>query len=120
MEELIDKLPGREKDTFNADEVLPVYKAWKLLRLTDRYVGIAEEQTWKVFCRKNMNVAFPAFAAIYECLQVRMMSEAIAEAVGSVMSIHSNSGGGGRHLQEENFAKDMLYSFFIDDICSIY
>ena len=82
LEELIDKLPGREKDRFNTHEVLPVYKAWKLLRLTDRYVGIAEEQTWKVFCRKNMNVAFAAFAAIYECLQVRMMSEAIAEAVG--------------------------------------
>ena len=47
LEELIDKLPGREKDRFNADEVLPGYKAWEVLRMTDRDNGIAEEQTWK-------------------------------------------------------------------------
>ena len=39
----------------------------------DRDNGIVEEQTWKEFCRKNMNVEFPAFAALYESLQVRMM-----------------------------------------------
>ena len=58
-----------------------------------------------------MNVEFPAFAALYECLQIRIMSEAIAETVGSVMSIHSNSGGGGRHLQPENFAKEIYIRF---------
>ena len=113
IEELIEQLPDREKDRFDADEVLPGYKAWKVLRQKDRDNHVSEEETWKEFCHKNMNVQFPSFAALYECLQVRIMSEAVAETVGSVMSIHSNSGGGGRHLQPENFAKEIYIRFNI-------
>ena len=70
----------------------------------------------------NMNAQFPSFEALYECLQVRMMSEAVAETVGSEMSIHSDSGGGGgrRHLQPENFAKEIYRVFFFRSLHVVF
>ena len=53
----------------------------------------------------NMNLEF---AKLFEFVQIRSVSEAFCETVGSVMN---NKTGKGRYLQPENLSKEVCKTF---------
>ena len=82
------------KYKIEADENIPMNKKWA---------------AWlrKVSQSGRLDV-YGVFIEIFECIQVRSMSEAMAETVGSLMNINS---GTGRQLQPVNFSVEIYLRF---------
>ena len=58
--------------------------------------------------REDAKEANILFAKLFQNIQIRSCSEAMAETVGSVMANHA---GRNRHLQPHNFSKEIVLRF---------
>ena len=56
----------------------------------------------------DQKVEFTNFIDLFQTVQIRSMSEAVAESVGSMMVSHC---GRGRYLQPKNFSKELYLQF---------
>ena len=85
--------------------------AWnKYLAETDKNVPM--NKNWVGWTLKLKNTGkfddYSLFIEFFECIQIRSMSEAMAETVGSLMNINS---GSGRQLQPVNFSVEIYPRF---------
>ena len=71
--------------------------------------NIVYEQWFKLHVmRKGAPECNAQFAALFQNIQIRTSSEAIAETVGSIMNNHT---GKGRYLNPHNFNKEIFLEF---------
>ena len=88
---MVDRFVTWNKYQIEADDSVPMYGAWiAKLKSKDKYDD------------------YSVFIDFFECIQIRSMSEAMAESVGSIMNINS---GTGRQLQPINFSVEICLRF---------
>ena len=104
-------MPGRQKDKYDTVELIDGFVAWnKYLAETDKNVPM--NKLWVAWTLRLKNTGkiddHSLFIEFFECIQIRSMSEAMAETVGSLMNINS---GTGRQLQPVNFSVEIYLRF---------
>ena len=115
LEGLIKLLPQYQQDKFDAVEILPGYLSWYEfmydLQACPESVPLNEVYSvWykKQVKKKNSPECNGKFAALFQNIQIRSSSEAMAETVGSIMSNHI---GKGRYLNPHNFSKEICLEY---------
>ena len=108
---LIDELPQHQKDKFDPVEILPGLLGYK--QFTRDLQGVPENDNYSTWYKKfvkphNSKECNIKLSKLFENLQVRSSSEAIAETVGSIMTNHV---GKGRYLNPHNFSKEICLEY---------
>ena len=108
LSSIIETLPGSHKDKYEAVEMVDGFVAWNnYLSETDDDIPINKK--WAAWLRRVGKMDdYSVFIEFFQCIQVRSMSEAMAETVGSLMNINS---GTGRQLQPVNFSVEIYLRF---------
>ena len=91
---MVDGFVAWNKYQIEADDSVPMNKKWS--------AWIAQLKN------KDKYDDYSVFIDFFECIQIRSMSEAMAETVGSIMNINS---GTGRQLQPINFSVEICLRF---------
>ena len=89
------------------------YVAWnKYYSDSDEGEGVPVNKIWAVWIEKVSRDGkyddYSLFIEFFELIQIRSMSEAMAETVGSIMNINN---GTGRQLQPVNFSTEICLRF---------
>jgi hypothetical protein len=120
--DFISVLPGIQAANFDAVFIVPGFLEWNRFFDTHKSEPINKlYQKWYLSLRKEQRVQYKPFTDIFECFNVRVMSEAICETVGSMMKSHL---AGGRNLQPQNFSKELFLRFnlgplhLLDPLCN--
>ena len=84
---LINSLPGPHAEVYSAIDCLPGYVTWLQFgrKAKDQNPNITHERIWESFVAKH-GKSFSNFVDLYEDINIRTMSEAMAETVGSIMN----------------------------------
>ena len=91
---MVDGFASWNKYQAQADDKVPMNKKWS--------AWIAKLKN------KDKLDKYAMFVDFFQCIQIRSMSEAMAETVGSIMNINS---GTGRQLQPINFSVEICLRF---------
>ena len=93
LQTLIDTIPGPFAEQYSAEDNLPGYRTWLEfgMSLKAKTPNISNEDIWSKFYEK-FNESFPNFIDLYQDINIRTTSEAMAETVGSVMNAHTSRG----------------------------
>ena len=120
--DFISVLPDIQAANFDAVFIVPGFLEWNRFFDTHKSEPINKlYQKWYLSLRKEQRVQYKPFTDIFECFNVRVMSEAICETVGSMMKSHL---AGGRNLQPQNFSKELFLRFnlgplhLLDPLCN--
>ena len=107
---LISKLPPHQRKMFDATCSTPAFISWNLYFLKNNAnKNINEIWSSCITQLKPKNLKdYNMFINLFENVQIRSMSEAIAETVGSMMIAH---GSKGRCLQPLNFNIELCLRF---------
>ena len=87
LESLINHIPGPHAESYSALDCLPGYVTWQQfgLKEKERNKDLTHEKIWEKYVEKHGN-SFTEFVDLYEDINIRTMSEAMAETVGSIMN----------------------------------
>ena len=115
LKQLIKKLPVHLSGRFDAALIFPGYESWLeyFCHCYEKDKEITQDTVFKEWYIMNVNredakEANILFAKLFQNIQIRSCSEAMAETVGSVMANHA---GRNRHLQPHNFSKEIVLRF---------
>jgi hypothetical protein len=115
IEGLIKLLPQYQQDKFDAVEILPGYLCWFEfnfdLKASPEFVPLNEiYSVWykKHVKKENSPECNSKFASLFQNIQIRSSSEAMAETVGSIMANHI---GKGRYLNPHNLSKEICLEY---------
>jgi hypothetical protein len=113
IEGLIKLLPQYQQDKFDAVEILPGYLCWFEFNWVQVPESVPLNEVYSVWYKKqvkkeNSPECNGKFAALFQNIQIRSSSEAIAETVGSIMANHI---GKGRYLNPHNFSKEICLEY---------
>ena len=109
LQGVIDCLPSHHAEMFDATLLTPAYLAWNSFFLKNSQKPTHENWfTWRTELTEEQNQDFETFCDLFECVQIRSMSEAMAETVGSMMGSHC---GKGRCLKPVNFNMEICLRF---------
>ena len=111
IKSVVSKVPGTHGDKYDATEMVDGYVSWiKYMTESDQNVPINKKwSSWIMKLKKVDKVDdYATFIEFFECIQIRSMSEAMCETVGSIMNINS---GTGRQLQPINFSTEICLRF---------
>ena len=113
LEGLIKLLPQYQQDKFDAVEILPGYLCWFEFNWVQVPESVPLNEVYSVWYKKqvkkeNSPECNGKFAALFQNIQIRSSSEAIAETVGSIMANHI---GKGRYLNPHNFSKEICLEY---------
>ena len=108
---VVEYIPGTHKQKYDAAEMVDGYASWNRFQVqADK--NIPMNKKWIAWISKMKNSDkfddYSMFIEFFECIQIRSMSEAMAETVGSIMNINS---GTGRQLQPVNFSVEICLRF---------
>ena len=96
LEELVDSFPACDRDAFDIRAALPGFIHWDKYqsqhRLNSKGKIISIEENWVDFVKLSNTEGRNEFKKLFEYCMVDVMSEAMAENVGSVMTHHLGSG----------------------------
>ena len=111
IKELISTIPGTHGEKYNPAEAVNGFVSWnKFLIKSDTSVPL--NKLWKAWIlmltEHNMQDEYSMFIELFECIQIRSMSKAIAETVGSIMNLNNSTG---RQLQPVNFSTEICLRF---------
>ena len=102
LKSVINSAPGEISDAYDANDMLPGLIIWR--QYLKAHKATSEHLAWKQWMqslgRESLD-AHSCFIEFFQFVQIRSMSEAICETVGSIMNIQT---GSGRHLQPVNFS----------------
>ena len=87
LQSLIDNIPGPHSESYSAVDCLPGYVSWQQFgaKEKERNENLTHEKIWEKYVEKHGD-SFPEFVDLYEDINIRTMSEAMAETVGSIMN----------------------------------
>ena len=95
LQDLIAALPSYQAEKFISVEILPGYISflnfWKLAGNAPQHKVYEEWYKRRVLC-EGAPACNALFASLFQNLQIRSSSEAIAETVGSIMNNHTGKG----------------------------
>ena len=106
---LIQQLPPNQAELFDPVSCTPGFFKWNTFFGQNKEKQI--HKTWKKWIEslsESEKKDYEMFIDIFQNIQIRSMSEAICETVGSMMVTH---GGKGRYLQPTNFSIEMFLRF---------
>ena len=101
--------PGENSDIYDASEILPGLLIWN--QFINTHKDTPEHLAWKLWVQSLSSESLDVhatFIEFFQFVQIRSMSEAICETVGSIMNIQT---GSGRHLQPVNFSAEICLRF---------
>ena len=108
---VIGIMPGNHKEKYDAIELVDGFVAWNSYQIKTDH-NIPMKKKWAAWINTLTRSAklddYGLFIEFFQCIQVRSMSEAMAETVGSLMNINS---GTGRQLQPVNFSVEIYLRF---------
>ena len=106
---VITSLPPNQQQIFDASLATPAFMSWNSfwLKQKDAEIHVAWN-LWMSGLTKHKLSDFEMFIDLFQNVQIRSMSEAIAESVGSMMVSH---GANGRSLQPLNFSLELYLRF---------
>ena len=111
LDQVIASIPGSHKTKYDAAEMVDGFTSWnKYMSQTDKNVPMNKQwSAWLAKLKsKDLLDDYAMFIDFFQCIQIRSMSEAMAETVGSLMNINS---GTGRQLQPVNFSVEICLRF---------
>ena len=122
ISDLISILPVSQASKFDAVFITPGFLAWNRYFDTHNTEPVNKVYLkWYQSLSKENQVQYKPFITFFECFNVRVMSEAICECVGSMMKSHL---AGGRNLQPSNFSNELYLRFnlgplhLLDPLCN--
>ena len=94
LESLVNTFPDKDKNSFNLNLALSGFVDWDLFQSEQkRKMGnISIEDNWIAFSKKCDSEDKKEFKRLFEYCMIDVMSEALAETVGSIMNHHLGSG----------------------------
>ena len=112
LKSLIDALPAHQAERFQAIEIFPGLESYlryfkETLEVEEK---MGEDEAYKCWYRMYILCEDPlecniSFVKLFQNIQIRTSSEAVAEMVGSIMKNHV---GKNRHLKPDNFSKEIV------------
>lgn len=104
LDSLILSLPDHQQSMFDSVIAAVGFEAWNKFHASkDSPINITWKD-WIMQLNDQEKIDYCMFIDLFQLVQVRCMSEAICETVGSVMANHI---GRGRNLQPENFSQEV-------------
>lgn len=109
IKNLIKLIPGPHAESYSPQVCYPGYITWRQYIEAERELNekLSDEQVWVSFVKKH-GKSFKSFIDLYEDLQIRAMSEAMAETVGSMMGAAIARG---RNPHPLNLSKELCLRF---------
>ena len=94
LEMLVNSFPPCDKKTFDVRVALPGFIDWDIFQAQERQRSgvVCIEDNWVIFVKRCHSVEKCEFRRLFEYCMIDVMSEALAETVGSVMTHHLGSG----------------------------
>ncbi|CAL4140007.1 unnamed protein product, partial [Meganyctiphanes norvegica] len=113
LESVIDCLPRYQGEKFDCESMVPGFMAWNayFIQKHSDPTPIPINTLWKRWISQLgffESEKYLSFINLFQNLQIRTMSEAICESIGSMMVSHS---GKGRHLQPVFFSQELFLRF---------
>ena len=109
LENTVKSAPGENKEMFETSEMLPGFLIWRQYLKTQKKTPVNIAWTkWVQSLSPESRDNHSTFIEFFQFVQIRSMSEAICETVGSIMNIQC---GSGRHLQPVNFSAEICLRF---------
>ena len=108
---LLEDLVGVQKDNFDFESCYPAYLAFVTFARGkyNQFGKVDLEKVWETFWGNSKdNNSFTNFVELFEFVQIKTYSEAIAETVGSIMNVHQAAG---RNLHPVNTNKEIFLRF---------
>ena len=111
LESVVETVPGTLGEKFEPSEMVDGYAAWNKYLCQGDY-NVPMNKKWTLWIQKLLKDEkyddYAMFIEFFEFVEIRSMSEAMAETVGSVMNINN---GTGRQLQPVNFSTEICLRF---------
>ena len=122
IDSLLDVLPPNQAESIDSVLVTPGFLNWNKFFSSKKSSPINKVyQEWFSSLKTETRTEYKYCIQLFESLQVRVMSEAICETVGSIMASH---GARGRNLQPSNFNMELFLRFnlgplhLLDGLCN--
>ena len=115
LKHLLKQMPEHQAARFDITLLFPGYESWLAYfrECIEADKSSSEDEVYKNWFRMYVQQedaieSNVLFSKLFQNIQIRSSSEAMAETVGSVMSNHA---GRNRHLQSHNFSKEIVLRF---------
>lgn len=109
LDKLIKALPQNQSELYDSSTAAPGFVSWNNFWWSkEKFQMHKVYKMWHQNLDDDKRSSFKMFIDLFENLQIRIMSEAMAETVGSMMNMHS---GKGRYLQPANFSMELYLQF---------
>ena len=111
LKSVVQQVPGTHGEKYQPSEMVDGFVSWnKYLSRSD--LGVPMSKVWTSWILKIIDEEkyddYEMFIEFFECIEIRSMSEAMCETVGSMMNINQ---GTGRQLQPVNFSTEVCLKF---------
>ena len=111
LQDVVEKIPGKHGKKYQPSEMVDGFVAWNKY-FNDSDKSIPMNKSWRQWISKltkeDKHDDYSLFVEFFELVEIRSMSEAMAEMVGSIMNINN---GTGRQLQPVNFSTEICLRF---------
>ena len=111
LQSVVETVSGTLGEKFEPSEMVDGYAAWNKYLCQGDY-NVPMNKKWTLWIQKLLKDEkyddYAMFIEFFEFVEIRSMSEAMAETVGSVMNINN---GTGRQLQPMNFSTEICLRF---------
>lgn len=114
LERVIHALPEHQKVHFDSLQAMPGFENWNSFLAQNPKTPM--HLLWKQFVALKEVSGQGNFMKLFECTQIRSMSEAICESIGSMMGTHT---GRNRYLKPDYFSKELFLRYNLGGLHSL-